>query len=589
MSDNRRLAEEHSDEYGYSSMREGRMVAKNGYGVMEDSVFIGDEGDRSEEDEDARELREQWGLHKTMSWRQRPSVMLVGAAMLAFQVAESSGMPSRSVILYQLACNLVADSSNSGTCDAVDAQTMVSNYALATSVLVNLVTMAVSTKIGQFSDNYGRTRFMGLIFILKLAGRAVQYYVSHRWVLLRFGLMVGCEIVCNLCGGLVTLMALANSYISDVVEPRDRTYSMGLGVAAIYSGTTIGPIIANILLSRSKHDGLPGPPTSSLAVGFTAAKPISSDEFTPLKLELVVLAVLSLYALHGLPESRSQKARTKSRTLSATNTSQNECSTRSIFSFLKPLWLLTLPPDVSPRPWRTRATVILLILTESIISASIMSLNDIFLQFGIYKFNWGSVDIAHLITTVSLSRAMVLVVVSPFLSKTIFQRLFNFRILKTQLDMIDFSTIVFGLVVQALCFFAMGICTSNLQFFAALIVSSLSTITDPSMNSTIVKFFPESKIGNLFGAISLLKNCFALVAPFIFQYIYKQSLTKFNMPGLVFLIFALLTCLGIIVLLINKKLLNLTKDTDESTRPSSVASISRNSLMDPLINVTAAN
>lgn len=561
---NREQADGSGDWNGADARVSETISAKKRYGAVDERLQAADEVDKSDENDGMDGVnREDGPLEQSggsMSWAKRPSVLLISLVLFAFTLADSSGTPSRSTIMYQLSCNRVAEASNTKTCNRVDAQEWMSNYALVTSVLIGLVTMAVSTNIGQYSDNYGRRRFLGLFIVLKLVGRIFQYWVSHLYPTLQFGLMVASEILGSLCGSVITLTALSNSYISDVVGPHDRMYSMDLGVAACFSGTTFGPVIADRLISASQK--LNQKATS----GLTHTKPIAASEFVPLKFEIVILAVLSVYTMFGLPESRSKHTMSKSRSISAGNIRDGSQSGNS---FLKPLRLLTLPPEVNPQPWRTRAAVLSLILIETILAASMLSLNPIFLQFGIYKLNWSSTDIAHMITMVSLSQAFVLVVVSPCLLKT-FKGPLKFKTLTTQMDMIDFGTILLGLVVMAICFLAMGLSQTNLHFLASLTLSTIGSLADPSLNSTIVKFFPEANIGKLFGALALLKNCFALVGPFIFQYIYKQSLSKLDMPGLVFLVFAVLTCIGSVVLILDKSLLKLnSKSIDDGGNSSS--------------------
>merc|ERR1712080_361054 len=130
--------------------------------------------------------------------------------------------------------------------------------------------------------------------------------------------------------------------------------------------------------------------------------------------------------------------------------------------------------------------------------------------------------------------------------------------MKRQYDLIDFSICVLGLVAEAIGFLLVYIAPSTNFFLLAMVFNSLSSFTSPALNSTIIKFYPESKIGEVFGALALVKNFFAILSPIGILSVYKLSVSKWHKPGIIYLILSALTFVCLIALIFTKQLSNLT-------------------------------
>lgn len=102
--------------------------------------------------------------------------------------------------------------------------------------------------------------------------------------------------------------------------------------------------------------------------------------------------------------------------------------------------------------------------------------------------------------------------------------------------MVDFSMCLIGLVCETIGFYGYSLAPTTSIFFIFTVFCGFGTLIGPSINSSIIKFYPESKIGELFGALALVKNIFALVTPVFYLSVYKYSVSTLHRPGLVFVI-----------------------------------------------------
>lgn len=571
--------------------------------------FLDDDDEDDDVDDEVLWIREQREHNKALPWMKRPSVWMVCMCTFLGAMASSAAEPSRQAILFKLSCNLLIESAHTSTCNPEDTQVLVSNVSLAATLTTGITTMLVSGKVGTLSDIYGRKVFIAIIIGFMILGRTIIFFALHHFNTLPMVSFVIGEIVAALGGGVITLVALTNCYISDVVEASERIYSLGLSIASLYIGLSIGPLIGNFLMTITKKflekPHLP-PEMSKMADAGLAIKNllvIPSTEFIPLRFEIGLLAVVFIYSVFGLQESRSEKARQRSRTLSrvligglrqfrelengiigtsASSTAsiddeEEEATTRRstiatafdlMIDFFRPLVLLTLPVDaVTPnrryRIKKDRLTVIILVIIDCVNFGFGMALNSTIVLYGLYRFQWTSIDIGHFMTVACASRAIVLIVLSPMITHTLLHKKMQFKIFKRQFDMVDFAVCALGFFVQFLGFTALYFATTSAGFLVILALESLSSLTAPTLNSAIIKHYPESKVGSYFGAIGILKNALSLITPLVFVSFYKTALVKWHKPQLVFAVLALLSFIFFGLLILLKRILNLDSDTME--------------------------
>ncbi|KAI5968692.1 hypothetical protein CANMA_002128 [Candida margitis] len=526
--------------------------------------------DEDEHNEDVVWLREQRLLNKTIHWFKRPSVLMVATITFLLAFSISSAEATRQVITLKLACNALGTEK----CNKDSAQVLMSNLQLGYTITGAIIMLISSGKIAPLSDLYGRRPFFITVILCFLIGKSLKFFFMYNYNTLQFYSMIASEAISNMGGGLMSLIALCNCYISDVAEPHQRIYALGIGFAAMFVGLSIGPLVGNFILA--------------LTTKLSPKVDIGKQEFTPLKFEIAILVINLLITIFILPESRSEKARKKSRTLSRSSSEINlqamEVSPwhkRLInqLNFLKPLKMLAIPDELV-RPSnrhkinRDRFTIIVLAFIECVMSTMAMSFGEIFILYGIYNYEWTQNSIGHLLAIGCSSKAVVLILLSPVINHKILQHGLKLKVFKKQLDMVDFSMCFIGLVCETIGFYGYSISPTTSVFFIFTVFCGFGTLISPAINSSIIKFYPESKIGELFGALALVKNLFALVTPVFYLSVYKYSISTLHRPGLVFVIGGSVLLLCILLLVTVKRISPLDKEVTMS-RSNSTTELSQ--------------
>lgn len=535
-----------------------------------EAVIQEEEDDDDEIDEDVFWLREQRDLNKTLHWAKRPSIVMIGICVFSIAFGNSSAQSTEQMITFKLACNYLIRLSNSNMCDPADTQVLVSNLRLCYNIAGAIATIFASGKIGTLSDKYGRKPFIVLLIACFLLAEFMKFLIMYNFSFLRFRSMVLVQFINNMAGGVITMITITNCYITDVVEPHERIYSLGLSIASLLLGFSTGPLVGNFLLRLGNKFGTPSSHMEMTTI--TTFSNISKYEFIPMKFYLCCLTLILLFAIFLLPESRSAKARRKSRSSSQSLVNLlllQQQPQESLFerfkngvNFLKPVRLLLLPKDtINPsnlhRLKKDRTAVIVLVVIECLLSGLSMVAPEINVLYGVYKYNWTSADIGHLLALSCSTKAFVLLVLSPIISHKLLRETFGFKIIKKQFDMIDFSMAFLGFVCEGIGFTIMAFAKTTNVFFLSLIFTSFGGLTSPSLNSSIIKFFPESKVGELFGGMTVVKNIFALIAPLVLLNVYKKAVSVWGFPGLPYLICSGMMFLSAISMLVVKKLLEL--------------------------------
>lgn len=523
--------------------------AEIGHAAYESYSAIVEE-DPTDLDEDAVWLREQRLHHKTLHWLCRPSVVMVGVLLFLLAFATLAAEGTRQMVLFKLACNSLAASSNTKTCDPAETQVLVLSLQQAFSVARGVATIVALGKVGPLSDKYGRKVFFVVVVVSVLVGSYMRYLLTATYPTLQFGAMVVTEIVLNCMGGGMALLTLANCYVSDIAEPAQRTYYLGINIASFFVGMSTGPLAGNLVLSFLQRHHLPltTGPHAEYGPGLTSA------DFAPLRLELVLLLAVLFFIIAVMPESRGETARRMSRSLLTLSQTQRDSLQQNLrvskwrqfwdwANFLRPMRVVFYPKDCVHRLRhksivRTRIAVILLVSIDCLAASAGGALGEVFFLYGVYRFQWTAVDIGRLMAITCSSRAFVLVVLSPVLTYNVFQKTLKLKPNKRSFDKIDFGVVILAFFFEIVGQIMLGTSKNGAVFLASLVVSSIASLAMPAINSAIIKFYPESMIGEVYGGMAIIKNIFLIVAPVLVLALYKVAVAKWDSPQVIFLGFA---------------------------------------------------
>ncbi|KAM9920771.1 hypothetical protein OXX59_006971 [Metschnikowia pulcherrima] len=518
--------------------------AMGGQAVLETYSAVLD--DDNSLDEDASWLRDQRVSHKTLHWLRRPSVAMVGFVILLFAFATGTAEGTRQLVVLKLACNSLRAESGLKACDPASTQVLVSGLQQAYSVARGIAIIVASGKVGPLSDKHGRKVFLIGIVMFSIIGNFARYALTTTYPTLQFRAMVATEFLANFSGGGLTVLTLANCYVSDIADASQRTYYMGLNIASLFIGMSTGPLVGNFVITYAKGgQRAASEPQAKYGPDMTQA------DFAPLRFEIVVLLFLLVFVVFILPESRGETARRMSRSLSKTPSRaslrpeemKREGNHWQSLNFLRPIRLIFYPKDSVHRSRhrgiiRTRIAVILLVMTDCFISSLGAALGEVYVLFGVFKYNFNAVDIGHLMAVTCASRAVALVIVSPVLTFNVFQNFLGFVPNKRRFDGIDYGVVTFAFVFEILGQLCLSRASNGLLFLACLVLNAFSCLAMPALHSSIVKFYPESKLGEVFGGMAIVKNVFMVASPVAVLALYKTAVANWESAQALFLIFA---------------------------------------------------
>lgn len=506
-------------------------------------------------------LREERSSHKHLSWYRRPSVNVMAFFMFFIAVGAGSGMSAIQSVTLKLTCNLVSARSGGEVCDPVEVQSVMSDYQMASTIVSNIAMLITLGKVGALLDQYGRKPFLILILLFAFSGALIQLMIMINFDLLQFVPMLCCVIIISAAGGVVSLFTISNSYLADISEPSERVTALGMSTAAIFIGMSVGPLAGNLVLSLSTRTTASDIPDVNLT-----RISIPSHEFAPIKFEVLLLGLALIYTFF-IPESRSLRSRRKSRSLvlipTIVTTSYYESISNQVISIIKPLRMLMVrAEDLHPSLDRSkvanyRFTVLFLAFTDAVWTGLGPAVGEILVLYGFFAMNWEQSDVALLTTLASSTKAIVLIIISPMINHRLLQKRLNFKVIEHQFDMVDFSNLALGFTADAVGFILTYFCRNTNSIFALMPIKALGALTIPTLSSSIIKFYPESRVGEVYGALAIIKNFSGIILPVVYLSIYKYSLKQWSLPGFTFLLSAGLDIATILIMICVKNVLSL--------------------------------
>lgn len=492
-------------------------------------------------EEDEGLLTQQQLAHKKIHWFRRPTVWSVTILLFLMTFASTTGVLLQQVVMLQRACNLIG---SPGECDQKQAQVVVLNLEMWLTTVTGGLGLITASKVGPLLDRYGRRPLLVAIISTYAIFQTIYYYGLRHFYALNAPILILATVIGALAGGVVGLGALINCYISDVVKTEDRIHSLGYISAGAFIAGLVGPLAGNWAVGWASRGG-PVDLVDTLGG-------INPAAFAPMKLQLLILYVAVAFVV-ALPELRSKANRERSRSslsLGSIRLPNSEIEGGeapvpwyrkwlSHLNLLQPLRIIWIPRGFrDPATLNRDRTVVLWVVVCEIGSVVIANCSiAVMLLYGMYQFKWTVLDIGHLLAAICVARAVMLMFVLPFIAKTVFPNWLGLHANRLAYDNIDFILIFSGLIVETCSFIGLHYAQSTAQFFTVLVCGAMGAMATPAMNLVVIKFYPSSKTGEVFGALSVIKSLASIAMPLLFLAIYKYTLAEWDQPGFVFLVF----------------------------------------------------
>ena len=465
-------------------------------------------------------------------------------------------------------------------CDMKAVQKEQSNITSWVTLINSVVGISLSGKYGEFSDRLGR------LFVLKLVGfigmihtflMLVAFHPSRpyqKW----FALLA---MTSDITGGILTLISVGNSYISDIIPPSEGTLAVyiSLLMSIVYASLGLGPLISSYLIKIFN---------GNLIVPYYFTFGVSI-------LYLLVVFIFIKESRHKDAQKYSAKILKKNRLRRSSsisslksnqsNASQNGGQIKLSLRDRLYIWLhMTVIEAVEPigKLWISRTATgsliprintILLIVIDTLFCSSTSGFIPVLLLYCIAVYDWTSVELGYFISIGGIGKSFILLFM-PLLVGFLKKRL-NYKVIPNGVDNMDkllLNTSMVFLVASSLVIIIFKKYDKSL--YAAAMLQALSAVLSPTIQSCVLKYNSKKIAGQVFAAHTQIRHLTMVFVPIIFLQTYSHTFS--NNPMLILSIPSILSILGFILL----QFVRLVDDPVLLRRESEVVPINHQSVLE---------
>lgn len=551
-----------------------------------------------EEDEDNDDISHAWYtqtqdkyMHKP--WYAKPSIAAILFVLVLRVLCTTLLMTPTVGILSNKLCDLYAYDSphevNFGhvfdkhRCDMKAVQKEQSNITSWVTLINSIVGIVLGGKYGEFSDRLGR------VFVLKLVGFIGMVYTVlmilafhpsrpyQKW-------LVMLAMTSDITGGILTLISIGNSYMSDIISPREGTLAVyiSLLMSIVYGSLGIGPLISSYVI-----------------------KMFNGNLIVPYYFTFGLSIVYLFFVFAFIKESRHQDAQKYSAKVLKKNRLRRKSSISSLRSSqsggksssnpeepvkLKVsdrlyVWLhMTVIEAFEPigKLWigRTaagslvpRINTVLLIAIDTFFCSATTGFIPVLMLYSLVAYDWTSVELGYYISICGLGRALVLLFM-PVLISSLKKRL-NFKVIPNGVDSMDKLLLNASMAFLILSTFVLFTFKQySWSLYVSAVFQTMSAVISPTIQSCVLKYNSKKISGQVFAAHTQIRHLTMVFAPIIFLQTYSH--TYDSNPMLILSIPLILSTVAFVLLQFVRKV----DDPTVLRRESEVDGIKQQSLLE---------
>ncbi|KAL7784847.1 MFS general substrate transporter [Trichoderma ceciliae] len=503
-----------------------------------------------------------------LPWWRRPSVFWLLGPYAVFTLAFGGIIVPKLNLILDLVCKqYFADQqlidphftykpivlgSDNPQCNIPEVQRNVATFMLSLNLVIGGLSAIVAPKLGHLSDRYGRRKLMSLAscggllseVITILCAKYPQNF-NYRWMILG-------AVFDGITGSFTAGSILSQSYTSDCTPPSKRAVSIGYVHACLFTGLALGPLMAGYFVKW----------TGELISIFYVA--------------LGCHAFFIVFVRFVLPESLSKRRQMLAREKLARSEAEQDLNERlpsrllhNPFATFKILW--PTGPGTSPR---LRINLVALAVADTIIMGSMMAVGNVLMLYSEFKFGWGNFETSRFISSLSMIRVVVLMVIFPIINyifrtrpAALRRRASGAPLIEANsgADNLDVWILRFALTSDVLGCIGYTLSRNQHLFFASGMVTAIGGLGSATVQAAVTKHVPASRIGQVLGAVGFMQALSRVVGPVMFNGLYAMTVGTF--PQAIFVLLVGLFSIGLICAFILKPHVH-WEDLEEEEEPS---------------------
>ncbi|KAL9607283.1 MAG: hypothetical protein Q9167_007790, partial [Letrouitia subvulpina] len=404
---------------------------------------------------------------------------------------------------------VILEEENSQCGHIPEVSSMVSTFSLYGTLISGILAALTSPKLGQISDQYGRTKLIaftcfGMLVteVITILAAKMPDRVPLNWILVSY-------VFDGISGSFITALALVHAYATDCTPPARRSVIFGYFHGSMYTGIALGPLISAYIVKASDDLVLPFYIATAIHFLYFIATAFIIPESLSKERQMAAQEKAS-FAGAGHYGSRMDKFRSRIKTY-------------NLLAPLKTLW-----PTGENSNRAVRRNLVLLAAVDTTMFGVLMGTYSIVVIYTTYKFDWGNFETSRYVSIVNICRVADLMLVLPLLSRLIRGPRDPAREGRSGSDQVDLYIIRAAILCDVLGYIGYSLAGMGSVFVLCGAATSFGALASPTLQSALTKHVPPEKTGAILGAMGLLHALARVAAPVIFNSIYSATVGKYD-------------------------------------------------------------